>query len=36
VLVASGQTTLVFVDEAKRKPVKPPEWFLDLLRPYFK
>lgn len=35
-IVAAGQTTLVFVDEATRKPVRPPEWFLDLLRPYFK
>ncbi len=35
-LIASGQTVLVFVDNETRKPVKPPEWFLDLLRPYFK
>ena len=35
-LIASGQTVLVFVGADTRKPVKPPEWFLDLLRPYFK
>ncbi|MDZ7775175.1 MAG: hypothetical protein U5L09_05925 [Bacteroidales bacterium] len=29
VLVASGRSALVFVDEAKRKPVNPPAWFLD-------
>lgn len=30
-----SQTTLVCLDEQTRKPIKPPEWFLDLLRPYF-
>lgn len=30
-----ARTTLVFLDETTRKPVKAPEWFLDLLRPFF-
>lgn len=33
--VSAGQTTLVFVDEHTRKPVRPPKWFVDLLQPYF-
>ena len=32
--VSIGQTTLVFVDEHSRKPVRPPHWFTDLLKPY--
>jgi acyl-CoA thioester hydrolase len=34
-LISVGQTTLVFVDRNTRKPVRPPEWFVELLKPYF-
>lgn len=34
-LISVGQTTLVFVDRNTRKPVRPPEWFVGLLKPYF-
>jgi acyl-CoA thioester hydrolase len=34
-LVNIGKTTLVFYDPQRRKPTRPPEWMLALLRPYY-
>ena len=30
-----GKTTLVFMDMAKKKVVKSPEWIINALKPYF-
>ncbi len=34
-LLNRGTTTLVFVDSSTMKPCRCPEWFAELLRPYF-
>ena len=34
-LLNVGTTTLVFIDAVTKKPCGCPEWFADLLRPYF-
>lgn len=36
VLLNEGNTTLVFVDETTRRPIKAPKELLDQLKPYFK
>ena len=35
VLINEGRTTLVFMDMAKKKVVKSPEWIINALKPYF-
>ncbi len=35
VLLAKGVVELVFVDHKKRRPIRPPHYFLDILKPYF-
>jgi acyl-CoA thioester hydrolase len=35
VLINKGKTVLVFVDSTTMKPCRCPEWFAELLRPYF-
>ena len=34
-LINEGKTTLVFMDMAKKKVVKSPEWIINALKPYF-
>lgn len=34
-LINEGKTTLVFMDLAKKKVVKSPEWIINALKPYF-
>jgi acyl-CoA thioester hydrolase len=35
-VINRGRTELVFTRISDNKPVRPPDWFMDLLRPYFK
>lgn len=35
VLINEGKTTLVFLDMAKQKVIKSPEWIINSLKPYF-
>lgn len=35
VLINEGLTTLVFMDMAKKKVIKSPEWIINALKPYF-
>lgn len=34
-LINEGKTTLVFMDMAKQKVIKSPEWIVNALKPYF-
>lgn len=34
-LINEGKTTLVFMDMAKKKVIKSPEWIINALKPYF-
>ena len=35
VLINKGKTELVFVESKTMKPVRPPKYFLEILKPYF-
>lgn len=35
-IINRGKTTLVFTKVENNRPQRPPAWFLDLFRPYFK
>lgn len=34
-LINTGDTTLVFIDTQRERPVKVPDWFLEAVQPYF-
>lgn len=34
-LLNRGQTTLVFLDKSRNRPQRIPEWFAEILKPYF-
>ncbi len=34
-LIHTGETNLAFFDETRGKPMRPPQWFKDLLLPWF-
>lgn len=34
-LINTGETTLVFIDKNRERPVKAPSWFIEVLEPYF-
>lgn len=34
-VINRGSTTLVFTDIVKRKPVRPPQWFVQMFIPFF-
>jgi acyl-CoA thioester hydrolase len=33
-LINQGETVLAFVDTARNRPVRAPQWFVDMLKPY--
>ncbi len=34
-LINTGETTLVFIDTQRERPIKVPDWFLEAVQPYF-
>lgn len=34
-LINTGDTTLVFIDTQRERPIKVPDWFLEAVQPYF-